>query len=195
MDKIKRHKELCEKMNKTYNQKNEKYGDSFSVSVQKYGYVAALTRISDKFHRFEQLILSKEDGSDTDESIIDTCLDAANYFLMTVIELESDEEKKCKCDCDCCKDLIFTPTDYDEYSNIIKKEDDIDLWKVAKDTIKPTELDWKYEDNHHTSDDYIYSKSDIRKKVDMEPSIEPDWTYIQKSSDNRKKKQILCEGE
>lgn len=185
MDKIKRHRELCEKMNKTYCQKNEKYGDSFSVSVQKYGYIAALTRISDKFHRFEQLVLSKEDGSDTDESIIDTLIDLSNYCLMTVIELESDEAKKCKCDCDYFKDLI-TPTDYDEYSNIIKKEDDIDLWKVAKDTIKPTELDWKYEDNHHTSD---------IKKVDLEPSIEPDWTYIQKSSNNHKKKQILCEGE
>ena len=186
MDKVQRHKELCEKMNKTYNQKNEKYGDSFSVSVQKYGYIAALTRISDKFHRIENLILTKEDGSDTDESLIDSLCDLSNYCLMTVIELESDEDEKCKCDCDCCKDLIFTPTDYDEYSNIIKKEDDIDLWKVAKDTIKSTELDWKYEDDHHTSD---------IKKVDMESSIEPDWTYIQKSSDNRKKKQILCEGE
>ena len=191
MDKIKRHKELCEKMNKTYNQKNEKYGDSFSVSVQKYGYIAALTRISDKFHRIENLILTKKDGSDTDESLIDSLLDLSNYCLMTVIELESDEDKKCKCEYDYFKDLIATPTDYDEYSNIIKKEDDIDLWKVAKDTIQPTELDWKYEDDHHTSD---------IKKVDMEPSIEPDWAYHPKhdsmsTADNRKKKQILCEGE
>ena len=194
MDKVQRHKELCEKMNKTYCQKNEKYGDSFSVSVQKYGYVAALTRISDKFHRFEQLILSKEDGSDTDESIIDTCLDAANYFLMTVIELERDEDEKCKCDCDYSKDPIIAPADYDKYdkaiSNTIKKENDVDLWKVAKDTIKPT-VEWKYEDGHRASD--------IKKIKDMEPSTKPDWAYAchpeyepTSIADNRKKK-FLCE--
>ena len=55
--------EICDATKDLLLYKNEKYGDSFSVSVQKYGYVAALTRISDKFHRFEQLILSKEDGS------------------------------------------------------------------------------------------------------------------------------------
>lgn len=192
MDKIQRHKELCEKMNKTYCQKNEKYGDSFSTSVQKYGYIAALTRISDKFHRIENLILTKTDGSDTDESLIDSLLDLSNYCLMTVIELESDADKKCKCDCDCSKDIVITPADYDKYdkaiSNTIKKENDVDLWKVAKDTIKPTKptVEWKYEDGHRASD---------VKEVDMEPSIEPDWTYISKSSDNRKKKQILCEGD
>ena len=88
MDKIQRHKELCDKMNKTYRQKNEKYGDSFSVSVQKYGYIAALTRISDKFHEFEHLILSKDNGPDTNEAIIDTCLNAANYYV------SSDARKK-----------------------------------------------------------------------------------------------------
>lgn len=102
MDKIERHKELCEKLNNVYKQKNKKYGDSFGVSVQKYGLIAALTRISDKFNRFEQLILSGSNGT-SDESLIDTCLDAANYFIMTVIELENadsneDDEPVFKCE-------------------------------------------------------------------------------------------------
>ena len=68
---------------------------------------------------------------------------------------------------------------------------DIVVWEVGKGTIRPTELDWEYGDYDHTSD---------IKKVDMEPSIEPDWAYHPKhdsmsTADNRKKKQILCEGE
>lgn len=88
MDKVKRHKELCEELNAVYKQKNQKYGDSYGKSVQKYGLIAALTRISDKFNRFEQIILEGSDGTN-DESLIDTCLDAANYFIMTVMELEN----------------------------------------------------------------------------------------------------------
>ena len=87
MDKIKRHKELCEQMNAVYTEKNKNYGDSFGLSVKKYGMIAALTRISDKFHRLEQLILTRSDGT-KDESLIDTMLDMANYCLMTVMEIE-----------------------------------------------------------------------------------------------------------
>lgn len=92
MDKVKQHKELCDKLNDTYKQKNQKYGDSFGISVQKYGLIAALTRISDKFNRFEQLILTGSNGT-SDESLLDTCLDAANYFLMTYMEIENKDKK------------------------------------------------------------------------------------------------------
>ena len=92
MDKVKQHKELCDKLNNTYKQKNQKYGDSFGISVQKYGLIAALTRISDKFNRFEQLILTGSSGT-SDESLLDTCLDAANYFLMTYMEIENKDKK------------------------------------------------------------------------------------------------------
>ena len=152
MDKVQRHKELCEKMNKTYCQKNEKYGDSFSTSVQKYGYIAALTRISDKFHRFEQLILSKEDGSDTDESIKDTCLDAANYLLMTVIEMEEDEDKKCRCDCDYFKDIVITPASVDK--DIL--EDMIKNSAPLRSTDDAAAVTWKYEPETRTAVSDIY---------------------------------------
>ena len=89
MDKIKRHKELCEQMNAVYTEKNKNYGDSFGISIKKYGMIAALTRISDKFNRLEQLILTRSDGT-KDESLIDTMLDMANYCLMTVMEIEDE---------------------------------------------------------------------------------------------------------
>lgn len=84
---VEEHKELCDELNKTHKLKNEKYGDSFGSSVREFGYIAALTRISDKYNRMKQLILSKEDGSDTDERLEDTLLDMANYCIMTVMEL------------------------------------------------------------------------------------------------------------
>ena len=176
MDKTQTHRILCEKINKMYHYKNEEYGDSFSASIQKYGYIAALTRISDKFHEFEHLILSKDNGPDTNEAIIDTCLNAANYFLMTIIELENDRNKYVEE----CVGAIRK-----ESSNVTAKEDNTDLWKAVKD-IKPTQLDWKYTDD--------YCTSDIKKK-ELGPSIEPEWKYddLTSTADSRKKKQILCE--
>ena len=67
-----KHMELCKYLNHIYAIKNQKYGDSFSVTVQKYGIIAALTRLSDK-------------------SIRDTLLDMANYCIMTVMELDQKE--------------------------------------------------------------------------------------------------------
>lgn len=97
MDKVQRHKELCEQLNTVYAQKNEKYGDSFGISVQKYGLIAALTRMSDKFNRLEQLILTHSDGT-ADESLIDTLLDLSNYTIMTVMELENRAEEEMTCE-------------------------------------------------------------------------------------------------
>ena len=70
-----------------YKRKNETYGDSFGKSVEKYGLIAALTRISDKFNRAENLILGAENQV-PDESLADTLIDMANYCLMTAYEIE-----------------------------------------------------------------------------------------------------------
>ena len=85
-----KHMELCKYLNNLYATKNQKYGDSFSITVQKYGIIAALTRLSDKWQRFETLILTKDPGT-PDESIRDTLLDMANYCIMTVMELDQKE--------------------------------------------------------------------------------------------------------
>ena len=88
-NKVQQHSEYCKNLNKVYEQKNKKYGDSFGISIHKYGLISALTRISDKFNRLEQLILNHEDGSDTDERLEDTLLDMANYCIMTAMELKN----------------------------------------------------------------------------------------------------------
>ena len=87
IDGVAKHMELCKYLNNIYAIKNKRYGDSFSTTVQKYGMIAALTRLFDKWERFETLILTNDPGA-PDESIRDTLLDMANYCIMTVMELD-----------------------------------------------------------------------------------------------------------
>lgn len=91
MDKIKRHKELCELIHSIYEQKNAAYGDSFGKSFKEWGISAAAIRITDKFNRFINLA-KHPNVNKGDESLMDTCLDCANYFLMTAMELEGEND-------------------------------------------------------------------------------------------------------
>lgn len=79
-------KEIADNMVATYERKNHTYNDSFGISVRKYGLIAALTRISDKFNRIENLILGAENKV-PDESIEDTLIDLASYSAMTIMAL------------------------------------------------------------------------------------------------------------
>lgn len=92
-ERIKRHKEIVEELNRVYEQKNTDYGDSFAESVREFGIVAALTRISDKYNRFKRLALGNRNLVG-DESIRDTLLDMANYCIMLSMILEKDEESQ-----------------------------------------------------------------------------------------------------
>ena len=67
--------------------KNHDYGDSFSRSFGKYGVTAALVRMEDKWNRLENLAGGGKQRV-LDEGLRDTCLDLANYCLMTVMELD-----------------------------------------------------------------------------------------------------------
>lgn len=80
-------KYLCETMSELYARKNADYGDSFGISIQKYGPIAGLTRISDKFNRLENLIVHGEQKI-TEESVSDTLIDLASYSLMLLLEME-----------------------------------------------------------------------------------------------------------
>lgn len=93
-DNVTRMQQLATQIAETYRRKNADYGDSFGISVRKYGIIAALTRMSDKWNRLENLILNREKGSASyvaDESVLDTLCDMATYCLMTVMEIEKGE--------------------------------------------------------------------------------------------------------
>lgn len=90
-ERVKRHQEIVEELNRVYEQKNTDYGDSFAESVREFGIVAALTRISDKYNRFKRLALGNRNLVG-DESIRDTLLDMANYCIMLSMILEEEQE-------------------------------------------------------------------------------------------------------
>lgn len=85
---------LYDELKSIYKAKNSDYGNSFGTSLDKYGTIAALSRISDKFNRFETLILNGEDSAKVNESVEDTLLDLANYAIMTVGYFREKREDK-----------------------------------------------------------------------------------------------------
>jgi len=89
LEKIEKHKSICEKLNKLYEKKNHDYGDSFSTLRKKHNN-AILIRLSDKLNRLESLYL-KKDIKVEDESIVDTLIDIANYAIMEIIEIEEQK--------------------------------------------------------------------------------------------------------
>lgn len=89
MNKIERHRKLCDYLHEIYKKKNEAYGDSFGKTYKELGPVSAVTRMYDKFHRI--IALTKGAKNDIiDESIRDTLMDLSNYCIMTVIEMEEN---------------------------------------------------------------------------------------------------------
>lgn len=79
----------------TYAEKNRMYNDSFSESVERYGIVAAITRLSDKFHRAENLLVFNKAPVNF-ESAEDTLLDLAAYSIMTVMEIRKAQTNQNK---------------------------------------------------------------------------------------------------
>ena len=87
-----RHEEICKELNELYKIKNSDYGDSFGETYRKLGIISAVTRISDKTNRLQNLCIDKTLLQVKDESIRDSLRDLANYAIMTIMEM--DEESK-----------------------------------------------------------------------------------------------------
>lgn len=96
------HKEICDKLNETYEKKNNDYGDSFA-KVRAIVPDAIMVRIYDKVSRLETLLKKENKQLVNDESIEDTLIDLANYCIMEVIERnleknQNNEIKECSID-------------------------------------------------------------------------------------------------
>lgn len=89
-DNVAKFSDLAMDMCKLYENKNNDYGDSFNISCTKYGPIAALTRMSDKFNRIETLILKRQEQKVEDEKLEDTLIDLANYAMMTILWLRDN---------------------------------------------------------------------------------------------------------
>lgn len=90
MDNVKQHESLLRQIHDTYIKKNHDYGDSFSRSFKKYGLVAAMVRMEDKWNRLDNMASGAEQKV-ADETIRDTLLDLAGYCVMTIMELDKQK--------------------------------------------------------------------------------------------------------
>lgn len=81
-------RDITNSMIQTYQAKNQDYGNSFEKSLDRFGLVASIIRLSDKMNRIESL--SQKKAKVESESIEDTLLDLANYAIMTVIWLRKN---------------------------------------------------------------------------------------------------------
>lgn len=79
-------------MRNLYEKKNMDYGNSFAKSFQEWGLSMACIRLDDKLNRLKSFA-KKQDMQVTDESVIDTLTDLANYAIMTIMELKEKEKK------------------------------------------------------------------------------------------------------
>lgn len=90
MDNVKQHESLLRQIHDTYIKKNHDYGNSFSKSFKKYGLVAAMVRMEDKWNRLDNMASGVEQKV-ADETIRDTLLDLAGYCIMTTMELDKQK--------------------------------------------------------------------------------------------------------
>ena len=88
------HSNITAELNAIYIAKNSDYGDAFGETYKKLGIISAVTRITDKVNRLQSLATKSEsERLVKDETILDTLKDAANYILMTLIEMGYDPDK------------------------------------------------------------------------------------------------------
>ena len=92
MNKVEKHAQICKSLNELYARKNADYGDSFGKSFTEYGLTMACIRLEDKLNRIKSL--TKQAAQVSDESIVDTLMDLANYSIMTLVELAQNEPEK-----------------------------------------------------------------------------------------------------
>lgn len=78
-------KELMAQQRAIYDRKNTDYDNSFHATVERFGLVAALVRVTDKMERIKRL--QSNAAQTKDESLRDTVSDALNYLLMFSAEM------------------------------------------------------------------------------------------------------------
>lgn len=83
--------EIVEEMKDIHTKKNADYGNNFHKRFEKWGFLTALLRLSDKMERLEN-IYEKGEIQVKDESVYDTLIDLANYAVMTAVEIRNNNK-------------------------------------------------------------------------------------------------------
>ena len=88
----------------TFCRKNHDYGNSFEESLDQFGIVASIVRMSDKMKRLESLTDESKTQQVGSESLLDTLEDLSNYAAMTACWLRRIREEDGETSC--CPDMI-----------------------------------------------------------------------------------------
>lgn len=113
--------------------KNHDYGNSFEKSLDTFGLVAGIVRMSDKFERLVSLNDLNKDAQIASESLVDTLEDLSNYAAMAACWLKGPKEKNDDVDVYWLNKLINNMT----VGSDIKIEDNPkDPEEFIQDTIK-----------------------------------------------------------
>lgn len=70
-----------------YRKKNADYGNSFSETIEEFGYIPAVARINDKLKRVKNIV--KGNKMNIEESMRDSLIDICNYCVLTIIEIDN----------------------------------------------------------------------------------------------------------
>lgn len=80
---------VVDRMKDIYAAKNSDYGNSFEMTLDKYGIIGAIIRMQDKMNRIDGYYWKPEEDKKVDESLIDTLEDLGNYAIMTSVWLRN----------------------------------------------------------------------------------------------------------
>ena len=81
---------VLSEMFKTYRKKNADYGNSFSETIQEFGYIPAVARINDKVKRMKNIVKGQKMNIES-ESLRDNLMDIAVYSVLTIVELDNQK--------------------------------------------------------------------------------------------------------
>ena len=82
--------DILKEMQELYLKKNHDYGNSFSETIQEFGFTPAIARINDKLKRVKQMVGGEP--MQVKESMRDNLIDIANYCILTIIELDNQNK-------------------------------------------------------------------------------------------------------
>lgn len=85
------HMEICRDINALYQRKNHDYGDSFAEFYAEFGLISTCMRLTDKLKRLKSFAKGQQ-MQVTDESVMDTLVDLANYAIMTLVEMKMTDD-------------------------------------------------------------------------------------------------------
>lgn len=87
------YKEIINELYETYKKKNADYGNSFADTIEEFGFIPAVARISDKVNRMKNIVKGQKMNV-KDESFRDALMDTANYCIMTIMEIDNDNDDR-----------------------------------------------------------------------------------------------------